>query len=236
MNGRRRRLPVLLVAVTGLLAAGAAALAVATDRPSPADRLVQAADATLGAPGFTVDEALVPSTRTVPPPPGFRRLASAVYQAPDRLLVAYDLPAIGAGGPRTEVATVAGSTVSWTPPSGAGSRGGFGTLAAPFLDPLYALADATDVTGRGRLLHFDLPSLTLAGAWWSGWIAYAPLAGATLFVDGPTRTFRHVAGTAVLRPGGVGTLVLDVAGRAGRSLLLRYGSPGDAPGVPSPTG
>jgi len=236
MKGRRRRLPVLLVAVTGLLAAGAAALAVATDRPSPANRLVQAADATLGASGFTVDEALVASTGTFAPPPRFRRLASAVYQAPDRLLVAYDLPAAGPGGPRTEVATVAGPTVSWTPPSAAGGLGGFGTLAAPFLDPLYALADATDVTGQGRLLHFDLPSLTLAGVWWTGWSAYAPLASASMFVDGATRTFRHVAGTAILRRGGVGTLVLDLTDRAGRSLLLRYGSPGDAPGVPSPSG
>lgn len=233
MNGRRRRLPVLLVAVTGLLAAGAATLAVATDGPSPADRLVQAADATLGSPGFTVDEALVASSGTLPPP-RFRRLARAVYQAPDRLLVAYDLPAAGVAGPRTEVATVAGPTVSWAPPSAAGP--GFAGLAAPFLDPLYAMADTTDVSGEGRLLHFDLPSLTLGGVWWTGWTGYAPQAGAGRFVAGADRTFRHVRGTAVLRGGGIGALVLDLPGSGGRSLLLRYGRPGDAPAVPSPSG
>jgi hypothetical protein len=235
MNARRRRVPVLLVALTGLLAAGAAGLAVATDRPSPADRLVQAADATLGASGFTVDEVLVPSPWSFPPPPRFRRLARAVYEAPDRLLVAYDLPAVGTVGPRTEVATVAGPMVSWSPPS-AGGGPGFTGLAAPFLDPLDAMADATDVSGEGRLLHFDLPSLTLGGVWWTGWTGYAPLADASRFVAGAARTFRHVRGTAVLRGGGIGTLMLDLPGSGDRSLVLDYGRPGDAPAVPSPSG
>ncbi len=223
----------MLLAVTGLLAAGAAALAVATDHPSPAYQLVQAADATLGARGFA---ALIASRRAGDRVGG-AGVSRVLYEAPDRALEALSLPGSAGRGDRTLVVTAIGSSATWSP-GGLPARGvDFAVLGSQFLGPLYAIDGATDVRGSGDHYRFVLPSLTVRTV---GWLTFTGDARLPAGVHVVTRRFRDVRVDALVHNGAVTGLAMLLKRPAGGSggavvVVVRYRDLGDAPPVPGPS-
>jgi hypothetical protein len=177
---RRRAIPFVIVSALTVLALGAAVVSLAAG-PSPDQIALQvAAQQTAAVGNFAFTYSL-----TLGPPPRLHVRSSSVHgsglwQSPDR----WRATSVHAGASSTT--TGRGSTMSVPGPDGhplttrlpSDALASFSNPNDPvlLLPPLGLLYAATDVVRHGDTYHFDVRRLTLA----SGWVAYAPLSGATL--------------------------------------------------------
>lgn len=170
-----RSFPVLLLAVLTLLSAGAAVLAIMTG-PSADQRALQAAFAkTSHLDDFRFKVSVALKGQSLPNSTG---RASGVWQSPNRL----QLTSRGSTGSESTT-TVIGSTLYLRPAGRSGLVLHFkSALASPFfsdngpiffLPPLGDVSTAIDISRRGNVFSFVIPSVHIS----QGWVAYAPESG-----------------------------------------------------------
>lgn len=178
MAGRRRAIPILLVAVTSVMAIAAAVLGFRSSPSSEQLDLQVAAQRTAEAGNFRFTFATQfssPNSRL----PTFSILGHGTWQFPDRWQFRTEQShqtSVTTGSGSTFRVSGDGPTLTFRLPTTAFDS--FNDPSGPVvsLPPLGLLLSATNVSRRGDIYSFDVPSLDLA----AGWVAYAPLSGTSL--------------------------------------------------------